>query len=68
MGKVITLDGNQDDIQALTAKLEETRILLDDSINVNKKILHQSRIHNMYKAHENDFSIDDNIFENDELD
>jgi hypothetical protein len=68
MGRVITLDGNQDDIQALTAKLEETRILLDDSINVNKKILHQSRIHNMYKAHENDFSIDDNIFENDELD
>lgn len=68
MGRVITLDGNQDNIQALTAKLEETRILLDDSINVNKKILHQSRIHNMYKAHENDFSIDDNIFENDELD
>lgn len=68
MGRVITLDGNQDDIQALTAKLEETRVLLDDTLLVNKKVLHQNRIHNMYKAHENDFTIDDNIFENDELD
>lgn len=68
MGQVITLDGNQDDIQSLTAKLEETRILLEDQLAVTKKVLHQNRIHNMYKAHENDFSIDDNIFENDEID
>lgn len=68
MGQVITLDGNQDDIQILTAKLEETRILLEDSLLVTKKVLHQSRIHNLYKAHENDLTIDDNIFENDELD
>lgn len=68
MGQVITLDGNQDDIHALTAKLEETRILLEDQLLVTKKVLHQNRIHNMYKAHENDFNIDDNIFENDELD
>ena len=68
MGRVITLDANQSDIEALTAKLEETRILLDDTLLVNKKVLHQNRIHNMYKAHENDFTIDDNIFENDELD
>lgn len=68
MGRVITLDSNEDDIQALTAKLEETRILMDDILLVNKKVLHQNRIHNMYKAHENDMVIDDNIFENDELD
>lgn len=68
MGQVITLDGNQDDIQILTAKLEQTRILIDDILLVNKKVLHQNRIHNMYKAHENDLTIDDNIFENDELD
>ena len=68
MGQVITMDGNQDDIISLTAKLEETRILLEDQLLVTKKVLHQNRIHNMYKAHENDFSIDDNIFENDELD
>lgn len=68
MGQVITLDGNQDDIQILTAKLEETRVLIDDILLVNKKVLHQNRIHNMYKAHENDLTIDDNIFENDELD
>ena len=68
MGQVITLDGNQDDVQTLTAKLEQTRILLEDQLLVTKKVLHQNRIHNMYKAHENDFSIDDNIFENDELD
>ena len=68
MGQVITLDGNQDDVQSLTAKLEETRVLLEDQLLVTKKVLHQNRIHNMYKAHENDLTIDDNIFENDELD
>jgi len=68
MGQVITLDGNQDDIQSLTVKLEQTRVLIDDILLVNKKVLHQNRIHNMYKAHENDLTIDDNIFENDELD
>lgn len=68
MGQVITIDGNQDDIQTLTSKLEETRILLEDQLLVTKKVLHQNRIHNMYKAHENDLTIDDNIFENDELD
>ena len=68
MGQVITLDGNQDDIQTLTTKLEETRVLLDDLLLVNKKVLHQNRIHNMYKAQENDLIIDDSIFENDKLD
>jgi hypothetical protein len=68
MGRVITLDADENDIQSLTAKLEETRILLEDQLLVTKKVLHQNRIHNMYKAHENDFNIDDNIFENDELD
>ena len=68
MGQVITLDGNQDDIQALTEKLEQTRILMNDILLVNKKVLHQNRIQNMYKAHENDIIMDDNIFENDEID
>lgn len=68
MGQVITLDADENDIQSLTAKLEETRILLEDQLLVTKKVLYQNRIHNMYKAHENDFNIDDNIFENDELD
>lgn len=67
MGQVITLDGNQDDIQSLTVKLEETRVLLQDQLLITKKVLHQNRILNMYKAHENEFEIDDNIFENDEL-
>lgn len=68
MGQVITIDGNQDDIQALTAKLEQARILMNDILLVNKKVLHQNRIQNMYKAHENDMIIDNNIFENDEID
>lgn len=68
MGQVITIDGNQDDIQALTAKLEQARILMNDILIVNKKVLHQNRIQNMYKAHENDMIIDNNIFENDEID
>lgn len=68
MGHVITLDANEDDIQTLTAKLEETRLLLNDLLLINKKVLHQNRIHNMYKAHETDMIIDTNIFENDEVD
>lgn len=68
MGQVITIDGNQDDIQALTAKLEQARILMNDILLVNKKVLHQNRIQNMYKAHENDMIIDNNIFENDGID
>lgn len=68
MGRVITLDTDENDIQSLTAKLEQTRILLEDQLAVTKKVLYQNRIHNMYKAHENEFSIDDNIFENDEID
>lgn len=68
MGRVITLDSNEDDIQSLTAKLEETRVLMNDILIINKKVLHQNRIHNMYKAYETDLTIDSNIFENDEID
>jgi hypothetical protein len=68
MGKVITIDSVEDDIQVLTAKLAEQIILITDLTLVTKKNLHQSRIANMYKVHENDFVIDPNIFENDEID
>lgn len=68
MGKVITIDSVEDDIQTLIAKLAEQIILITDLTLVTKKNLHQSRIANMYKVHENDFVIDPNIFENDEID
>lgn len=68
MGKVITIDSVEDDIQTLTAKLAQQIILINDLSLITKKNLHQNRIANMYKVHENDFVIDPNIFENDELD
>ena len=58
----------QPELEALTAKLAEQIILITDLTLVTKKNLHQSRIANMYKVHENDFVIDPNIFENDEID
>jgi len=62
-------------LDSLTEKLTEiNNVLLTqnnqmiDMSTQTQKIIHQLRINNMYKAHENDFIIDDNIFENDEID
>lgn len=62
-------------LDSLTEKLTEiNNVLLTQNNQIidmstqTQKIIHQLRINNMYKAHENDFIIDDNIFENDEID
>lgn len=65
---IISLDSVESRLVVLNNTLVEQNTQLNDQLLETKKILHQNRIHNMYKAHENDFIIDDNIFENDEID
>ena len=66
--KVISLDSIDSRLIILNESLKEQSIQLSDQILQSQKLIHQLRISNMYKAHENEFIIDDNIFENDEID
>jgi len=65
--KVISLDSIDSRLIILNESLKEQSIQLSDQILQSQKLIHQLRISNMYKAHENEFIIDDNIFENDEI-
>lgn len=66
--KIITLDSLLQPIVDVNNNLIQQNIQLNEQLLQSQKVIHQLRIHNMYKAHENDFTIDDNIFENDEID
>ena len=66
--KIISLDSIEQRLVILNESLKEQSIQLNDQILQSQKSIHQLRINNMYKAHENEFIIDDNIFENDEID
>lgn len=66
--KVLSLDSIDSRLVSLKESLTEQSIQLNDQILQSQKHIHQLRISNMYKAHENEFIIDDNIFENDEID
>ena len=66
--KILTLDS----LESKLINLNETLLIqnkqLNDQLLEFQKLVHQLRINNMYKAHENEFIIDDNIFEDDEID
>ncbi len=62
------LNSTEVELTVIVKNLGDQATLLRDHINQNQNILHQLRIQNMYKASENDFIIDENIFENDEID
>lgn len=66
--KIITLDSLRQPIVEVNNNLIQQNIQLNEQLLQSQKVIHQLRIHNMYKAHENDFIIDDNVFENDEID
>lgn len=66
--KIINLDSIDGRLVELGDTLTLQNIQITDQLLQTQKIIHQLRIQNMYKAHENDFIIDDNIFENDEKD
>jgi hypothetical protein len=62
------LSSTEGELTVIVKNLDDQAALLRDQISQNQKMLHQLRIQNMYKASENDFIIDENIFENDEID
>ena len=66
--QILSLDSIDGRLVELNNSLTQQSIQMTDQILQSQKIIHQLRINNMYKAHENDFIIDDNIFENDEID
>ena len=66
--KIITLDSPIESLLNVNNNLSQQNIQLNDQLLQSQKLIHQLRILNMYKAHENDMIIDDNIFENDEID
>jgi hypothetical protein len=65
--EIISLDSTVDKLTSINNVLSQQNIQLNEQILQSQKSIHQLRITNMYKAHENDFTIDDNIFENDEI-
>lgn len=62
------LSSTEGELTVIVKNLDDQAALLRDQILQNQKILHQLRIQNMYKASENDFIIDENVFDNDEID
>lgn len=65
--EIISLDSMGGNLITISNILSQQSIQLNEQILQSQKTIHQLRISNMYKAHENDFAIDDNIFENDEI-
>jgi len=67
-GTLKDLSSTSGELNVIVDNLGDQESILLNQINLTQKLIHQLRIGNMYKAHENDFIIDENIFENDELD
>jgi hypothetical protein len=67
-GTLKDLSSTSGELNVIVENLGDQESILLNQINLTQKLIHQLRIGNMYKAHENDFIIDENIFENDELD
>ena len=67
-GKLVDLSSTSGELNVIVENLGDQESILLNQISLTQKLIHQLRISNMYKAHENDMIIDDNIFENDELD
>ena len=67
-GKLLDLSSTSGELNVIVENLGDQESILLNQIGLTQKLIHQLRISNMYKAHENDMIIDDNIFENDEID
>ena len=64
---IITLDSLTHDLASINSILLDQNLNLINELENSKKIIQQLKISNLYKSHENDFVIDDNIFENDDI-
>ena len=67
-GSLTDLSSTSGELNVIVENLGNQESILLDQSGLTQRLIHQLRISNMYKAHENDFIIDDNIFENDEID
>ena len=65
--KILTLDSLSVNLTQINTNLTNQTVEIINQLLLTEKMIHQMRINNMYKAHENDFIIDNNIFENDEI-
>lgn len=61
--QILTLDSDRIDLSLIEDKLQDQLNKLEETLVSNQKILQQQKITNLYKASENDFVIDDNIFD-----
>ena len=61
--KIFTLDSNVADLSHIEIALTEQNVKLEETLLSSQKILQQSKILNVYKAHENDFTVDPTIFD-----
>jgi hypothetical protein len=64
---IISLDSLSHGLESINNTLLSQNITLINELENSQKMIQQLKISNLYKAHENDFVIDDNVFENDDI-
>ena len=64
---IISLDSLSHGLESINNTLLSQNITLINELENSQKMIQQLKISNLYKAYENDFVIDDNIFENDDI-
>ena len=64
---IITLDSLTHNLESINSTLLHQNVTLINELENSQKMIQQLKISNLYKAHENDFVIDDNVFENDDI-
>lgn len=62
------LNSTEGELTVIIENLSDQASILKDQLLESQKILHQERINNLYNLNASDLVIDDNIFENDEID
>lgn len=60
---IYTLDSNIPDLTRIEDTLDLQGIALTEQLLASRKILQQQRITNVYKAHENDFTVDESQYD-----
>lgn len=60
---IITLDSNIPDLSHIEQTLDAQNTKLEEQLLSSQKVLQQAKILNVYKAHENDFTVDETIFD-----
>ncbi len=62
MGRVIRTDSDSEGQRSIVITLEANKELVQEQLTVLDSMLTQARVLNTYKAHENDFIVDERIF------